>query len=123
MTKYPRGIINDRILLLLDCFGVLGTKKGYGQSALAAETNLSPQIIRRRASDARMGRKSRGMPVDQVMQICQIATREILPLREMRWQELVAWCIGLDDLHKVDEKFVREWMKLTTSRNTPKAAA
>lgn len=112
-TKRPTGVIPDRILLLLDCFGALGAKHSYGQSALAEETNLSPQIIRRRAADARMGRVCRGMPIDQVKQICQIAVREIEPLRGVCPQELAAWCIGLDKLHTMTPRVpkIREWMK------------
>lgn len=123
--KHPRGVIPKRILLLFDCFGILGTLGGYGQSALAKEMNLSPQIIRRRAADARMSRACRGMPIDQVKDLARIACREIAPLREVKWQELAAWIIGLDELNTMSSKVrtIEAWMVKMDVRKPADAAA
>ncbi len=123
--KHPRGVIPKRILLLFDCFGILGTSQGYGQSALSREMNLSPQIIRRRAADARMGRVCRGMPIDQVKDLARIACREIAPLREVKWQELAAWLVGLDELNTMNKLVpaIERWMVKTDIRKAADAAA
>lgn len=123
--KHPRGVIPKRILLLFDCFGMLGALGGFGQSALAKEMNLSPQIIRRRAADARMSRVCRGMPIDQVKDLARIACREIAPLREVKWQELAAWVIGLDELNTMSSKVrgIEAWMVKTDARKQADAAA
>jgi len=118
------GVCPERITLLFDCFAALGTLKGYGQTQLAAEMHIAPQIIRRRAADARHGRGGRGMPIDQVKQMCHIACREIPPLHKtLGEQHVIAWLIGLDKLTTFKTAvvpFMRRWMEETDPR-APKA--
>jgi hypothetical protein len=116
--EYP-GIAAERVALLFDCFAALGTLKQYGQTDLAHEMKVRPQIIRRRAADARHDRNSRGMPIDQVKQVAKIAVREIPPLKETKWQAVVAWLLGLDDLiEKNTLPDLEKWRKNTDPRGS-----
>jgi len=93
-----QGINPSRVALILDCFASMGSAKLYGQSDLARDMGVSPQIIRRRAQECRQGIARRGMPIDQVKKMCEVAVQQIPPLREENQERLTAWCIGLDSL-------------------------
>ncbi len=116
------AIFPSRMTLLFDCFAALGTLKAYGQTQLATEMRIRPQVIRRRAADARKGGPSRGMPVDQIKHMAQIAAREIPPIRalNMGWQFVAAWMIGLDELTHFEKRCVP---KISTwlSKHDPRA--
>ena len=113
------GVLPDRITLLFDCFAALGTLKGYGQTQLASEMQVAPQIIRRRAADARHARPGRGMPIDQIKLMAKIAVREIEPLQKQAAESLTAWIVGLDSLTKIDDRIVEavsDWLARTDPR-------
>lgn len=93
-----QGIHPSRVALILDAFASMGSAKLYGQSDLARDMGVSPQIIRRRAQECRRGIARRGMPIDQVKKMCEVAVVQIPPLQGEDRERLVAWCIGLDSL-------------------------
>ena len=88
----------DRLSILFEEFAHMGIAGGYGKTDLAAELWVSPQIVRRRASEARRGCLSRSFPLDQLMQIAQIAVREIERIQDLSHQVVMAWLLGLDAL-------------------------
>lgn len=110
VSRRQPGTIYSRIALLFDCFARLGATQSKGQTQLAHEMKISPQVIRRRAADARHHRHPRGMPLDQLKQMAMIAVRDIPPLRDVHWQVVVAWAAGLDDLVRLDAKALESWI-------------
>lgn len=121
-----QGVIHGRMTLIFSCFSALGTLKAYGQTQLASEMRIRPQIIRRRAASSRHGRQGRGMPVDQLKQLAHIAVRELPPIKLSGHssESLVAWLIGLDTLTTFDadvHKRLRKWWRETDPRAEPKA--
>ncbi len=94
----PHALLFNRIALVFDAFGIAGANRSFGQTKLADSMGISPSILRRRASEARHGTAHRGMPLDQILRIAEIAVQELKPLQGEDAQVVVAWMLGLDRL-------------------------